>query len=165
MERERAPNRWEPWRFRIVGVELDDGHLASHLASLPGDLPLDLQTPRVLRDDGHHALWAFPGFTVELHPDQAEGYVLNLTSGQPVWFVMWRIDDEDPSRAWPEIVTLSYHEAGRWLDAQERVDNWPLPMSVVGLLQAYADEHYKPEPRKRRRPTSFQAPEERGERS
>ena len=97
---------------------------------------------------------------MELHPDQAEGYVLNLTSGQPVWFVMWRVDDEDPSRAWPEIVTLSYHEAGRWLDAQERVDNWPLPADVVELLQA--DEHYKPEPRKRQRPASFRAPEERG---
>jgi hypothetical protein len=158
MERERAPNPWEAWRFRIAGVELDDGHLAGQ----PDEPPRDARTPRVLRDDGRHALWAFPGFPVELHPDQAEGYVLNLTSGQPVWFVMWRVDDEDPSRAWPEIVTLSYHEAGRWLDAQERVDNCPLPMDVVTLLQAYADEHYKPEPRKRQRPASFRAPEERG---
>ena len=157
MERERAPNPWEAWRFRIAGVELDDGHLA-----VDGDEGAsESKAPRVLRDDGRVALWAFPGFPVELHPDQAEGYVLNLTSGQPVWFVMWRVDDEDPSRAWPEIVTLSYHEAGRWLDAQERVDNWPLPADVVELLQAYADEHYKPEPRKRQRPASFRAPEER----
>ena len=27
----------------------------------------------------------------------------------------------------PQIVTLSYHEAGRWLDAQERVDQVPAP--------------------------------------
>ncbi|MGM9489937.1 DUF3305 domain-containing protein [Ideonella sp. YS5] len=154
IEREQAPNEWEAWRFRLAGVEMDDGHLGS-----PTE---DSRQPRVLRDDGRRALWAFPGFKVELHPDQAEGYYLNLTSGQPVWFVMWRVDDEDPSRAWPEIVTLSYHEAGRWLDAQERVDNCPLPTPVVELLQAYADEHYKPEPRKRQRPASFRAPEERG---
>ena len=28
--------------------------------------------------------------------DQAEGYYLNLSSGAPVWFVVWRIDDDDP---------------------------------------------------------------------
>ena len=68
----------------------------------------------------------YPGFTLELHADQAEGYYLNLSSGAPVWFVVWRIDDDDPSRAWPETVSVSYTEAGRWLDAQERVDNVPL---------------------------------------
>jgi hypothetical protein len=78
-----------------------------------------------------------------------------------VWFVMWRTDDADPSRAWPERVTLSYHEAGRLLDAQERVDNLPLPAEVVQWLQAYADEHYRPEPKERRRPASFKNPGER----
>ena len=73
----------------------------------------------------------------------------------------WRIDDEDPSRAWPEIVTLSYHEAGRYLDAQERVDTVPLPAEVRDWLQAYNDQHYRPEPRQRRRPASFQSPHRR----
>ena len=98
-----------------------------------------------------------PGFTLELFRDQAEGYYLNLSSGAPVWFVVWRIDDDDPSRAWPETVSLSYNEAGRWLDAQERVDNVPLAPELVAWLQAYTDEHYRPEPKKRRRPQSFVA--------
>ena len=102
-----------------------------------------------------------PGFTVELFRDDAEGYYLNLSSGAPVWFVMWRIDDEDPSQARPELVTLSYNEAGRWLDAQERVDNLPLPADVREWLAAYTDEHYKPEPKQRRRPASFRAPGQR----
>ena len=101
------------------------------------------------------------GLGVTLHRDEAEGYYLNLTSGSPVWFVMWRIDDDDPSRAWPELVTLSYNEAGRLLDAQERVDNLPLPDDVCAWLQAFADEHYKPEPKRRRRPASFKPPGER----
>jgi hypothetical protein len=98
---------------------------------------------------------------LELFRDQAEGYYLNLSSGAPVWFVVWRIDDADPSQAAPETVSLSYNEAGRWLDAQERVDNVPLAPDLAAWLQAYTDEHYRPEPKKRQRPQSFRAPDER----
>ena len=99
---------------------------------------------------------------LELFRDEAEGYYLNLTSGAPVWFVMWRIDDEDPSRAWPETVSVSYEEAGRWLDAQEHVDNVPLDTELCAWLQAFADEHYRPEPKQRKRPASFVSPARRG---
>src|SRR5512138_1980808 len=147
MERLRRPNAWEEWRFALRDVVSDDGGF--------GDVP------RTLRDDGHSTLTLHPGFAVMLHRDEGEGYYLNLTSGAPVWFVMWRIDDADPSRAWPELVTLSYNEAGRLLDAQERVDNLPLPPDVAAWLQAFTDEHYRPEPKQRRRPPSFRAPGER----
>lgn len=149
MAREARPNRWEDWRFRLAGVLLD--------TSPPGPTPV----PRLLRDDGREALFSFAGFEVELHADEAEGYQLNLASGTPVWFVMWRVDEDDPSRAWPERVTLSYHEAGRLLDAQERVDNWPLPADLAELLQAFTDAHYRPEPKRRQRPASFLPPERR----
>jgi hypothetical protein len=147
MEREAAPNRWEDWRFRIVDV-------------VPHEAVFG-EAARVLVDDGRIQRTLHPGFTLELFRDQAEGYHLNLSSGAPVWFVVWRVDDEDPSRAWPETVSVSYHEAGRWLDAQERVDNVPVPAELGAWLQAYTDEHYRPEPRKRRRPQSFVAPGER----
>jgi hypothetical protein len=74
---------------------------------------------------------------------------------------MWRIADDDPSRAWPELVTLSYNEAGRLLDAQERVDNVPLPTDVREWLQAFTEANYQPEPKQRKRPASFRAPEQR----
>lgn len=148
LEREKAPNRWEDWRFRLADVVPDEGAFG--------------EQPRLLRDDGKTASWLYPGFTLELFRDEAEGYYLNLSSGAPVWFVMWRIDDEDPSQARPEIVSLSYNEAGRWLDAQERVDNVPLQPALAAWLQAYTDEHYKPEPKKRQRPASFKRPEDRG---
>ena len=147
MERETAPNRFEDWRFRVLEVvphEEAFGH-----------------EPRVLRDDGKLRRTLFPGFTLELWRDQAEGYHLNLRTGAPVWFVVWRSDDADPSRAWPETVSVSYEEAGRWLDAQEHVDNVPLPAELAAWLQAYVDENYRPEPKKRRRPQSFVAPGER----
>jgi hypothetical protein len=74
---------------------------------------------------------------------------------------MWRIDEDDPSRAWPQRVMLSYNEAGRLLDAQERVDNVPLSDDVAAWLQAYSVENYKPEPKRRARAASFRPPEQR----
>jgi hypothetical protein len=147
IERQRQPNRWEDWRFRIADVVLDEDGFGSE--------------PRQLRDDGHSALFLFPGLPVTLHRDEAEGYYLNLSSGAPVWFVMWRQDEADPPRAWPELVTVSYNEAGRLLDAQEHVDNLPLPEAVRAWLQSYTDEHYRPEPKRRARPASFRPPEQR----
>ncbi|MEY4748405.1 MAG: hypothetical protein RIQ60_619 [Pseudomonadota bacterium] len=147
IDRLKQPSRWEEWRHQLADVLIDDGGFGA--------------APRTLRDDGQSAQFLFPQLPVWLHKDEAEGYYLNLTSGAPVWFVMWRVDDEDASRAWPELVTLSYNEAGRWLDAQERVDNRPLPEPVRALLQAFADEHYRPEPKRRKRPVSFLPPEQR----
>ena len=147
MEREANPNRWQAWRHVLVDV-------------VPAE-PAFGTEPRVLRDDGRLRRMLFPGFRLELFRDEAEGYHLNLTSGAPVWFVVWRSDEADPSRAWPETVSLSYHEAGRWLDAQEQVDNVPLPADLAAWLQAYTDVHYQPEPKRRRRPQSFLPPDQR----
>jgi Protein of unknown function (DUF3305) len=147
MEREAQPNRWEDWRFKVVEVVANEDAF--------GDLP------RVLRDDGKLCRTLCPGFTLMLYRDECEGYYLNLSSGAPVWFVMWRTDDEDPARARPEMVSLSYNEAGRWLDAQEHVDNVPLGAELVAWLQAYTDQNYRPEPKKRKRPASFLPPEQR----
>jgi hypothetical protein len=148
IERQRQPNAWEDWRFRIADVLPDEGHFGT-------------QT-RVLRDDGTFRQTLFPGLEATLWRDEGEGYYLNLSSGAPVWFVMWRIGDEDPSAAWPELVSLSYNEAGRLLDAQERVDTVPLPAELQAWLQEFTDAHYRPEPKKRRRPASFVAPDLRG---
>jgi hypothetical protein len=147
IEREAQPNRWEDWRFKVIDVVADEAAFGTE--------------PRVLRDDGKLCRTLYPGFKLELFRDEAEGYYLNLSSGAAVWFVVWRIDDEDPSRAWAETVSLSYNEAGRRLDAQERVDNVPLPAEHVAWLQAFTDEHYRPEPKKRRRPASFVSPDKR----
>jgi hypothetical protein len=147
IERLKAPSQWEAWRFRIDDVVIDEGQFGA--------------AARVLRDDGQSTLMVHPGMPVALFRDEGEGYYLNLTSGAPAWFVMWRVDDAEPPRAWPEFVTVSYNEAGRMLDAQERVDNVPLPQDVRVWLQVFTDENFKPEPKKRRRPASFVAPEQR----
>jgi hypothetical protein len=147
MEREANPNRWEDWRHRVAEVVLHEEAFGTEA--------------RLLRDDTRLARWLYPGHTLELYADEAEGYYLNLSSGAPVWFVMWRLHEEDPSRASPQAVSLSYNEAGRWLDAQERVDNVPLDADVRAWLQDYTDASYRPEAKRRQRPASFQAPQQR----
>jgi len=147
IERRRRPSQWEEWGFRIADVVADDGQFG--------------KAARTLRDDGDLTLTVHPGLAVTLYKDESEGYYLNLTSGNPVWFVMWRVDENDPPAAWPEFVTLSYNEAGRMLDAQERVDTIALPADVRRWLQVFTDDNYRPEPKKRQRPASFVAPDRR----
>ena len=150
IERVARPTRWEEWRHAVVDVVPAEAAFGS--------------APRVLRDDARTRRTLHPGFAVELFRDEAEGYLLNLSTPQPVWFVMWRLDAEDPARAWPELVTLSYNEAGRWLDAQERVDNVALPADVHDWLQEFTRANYRPEPKERKRPASFLPPDQRGPR-
>ncbi|MCY1375566.1 hypothetical protein D9M69_629920 [compost metagenome] len=56
----------------------------------------------------------------------------------------------------PQIVTLSYHDAGRWLDAQERVEQVAASDDVIDWLRGFVDATYQPEPKRRQRPQSFQ---------
>jgi hypothetical protein len=74
--------------------------------------------------------------------------------------------DEEPTLAdeplaRPTMVSLSYHDAGRWLDAQETVEQVPAPPQVVDWMRAFVDEHYVIEPKKRKRPESFKRLEDR----
>jgi len=152
-----AMARWQPWRWVLADVQVLRGPPEIAQAQWPagadGAIPLEPATGQSAPDVSH---WGFPGFGVSLHPEDAEGFYLNLTSPQPCFWVMWRrgeLDDELPS---PQIVTLSYHDAGRWLDAQELVDQVPAPVDVVRWLAAFVEQHYRPEPKRRARPASFQ---------
>ncbi len=164
MRRERVVgpmSRWQPFRWVLADVVMHN--------ELPAWAGADLQQPGQPvaiepADDGHDGMhdrpshWLFGGFEVVLHREDAEGYYLNLTSPQPCFWVMWRLENETADDAMPQpmIVTLSYHDAGRWLDAQERVDQVPAPVAVVDWLARFAEQHFQPEPKKRKRPASFQ---------
>ncbi len=147
MRCEHIDNRWQPWRWSLAEVVIHEPTFGAE--------------PRPLIQDEREQRWLFPGFRVELFRDDAEGYHLNLTSPAPCWFVMWR-RDEDPGTgeiplARPVAVSLSYHDAGRWLDAQETVEQVPAAPEVLEALRAFVAEHYQPEPNRRKRPDSFQS--------
>jgi hypothetical protein len=63
---------------------------------------------------------------------------------------MWRPREEgvEPA-AHPAIVTLSYNQAGRYMDGGERVDPVPMPDSIRAWLAAYVAVHYKPEAKRK----------------
>ena len=145
MRRERIDNEWQPWRWALEEV-------------VPQESTFGTQPRMLLKsDDGER--WLHPGFTVELFRDDAEGYYLNVTTPAPCWFVLWRMDEargagEEPI-ARPAMVTLSYHDAARWLDAQENVEQVPAPLAVVEWLRDFVEANYVLEPKQRRRPQSF----------
>jgi len=137
--------RWQPWRWTLAEVVPHENGFGDR--------------PRCLRESEHEALWLYPDWTVTLFTDDAEGYWLNVTSPTPAYFVLWRMSEpEDGSApvAVPQAVSLSYHDAGRWLDAQETVETAPAPPEVVAWARAFAEAHYVPEPKRRQRPQSFE---------
>ena len=154
MLRERIDNRWQPWRWSLADVVIHEATFGT--------------TPRQLINDEREQRWLFPGFRVELFRDDVEGYHLNLVSPAPCWFVMWRMDEgtgspdaADAPLARPVAVSLSYHDAGRWLDAQESVEQVAVAPEVRDVLSAFVQEHYQPEPKRRKRPDSFRSLQDR----
>jgi hypothetical protein len=145
MRREHIGNPWQPWRWTLAEVLAHEPAWGSE--------------PRLLLQAEHEQRWLHPGFAVELFRDDAEGYYLNATTPAPCWFVLWRMEEEagvaaEPI-ARPVMVSLSYHDAGRWLDAQETVEQVPAPADVVQWMREFAEAHYVPEPKRRKRPDSF----------
>jgi Protein of unknown function (DUF3305) len=133
-----AASRWESHRWELASV------------MLVGELVQAISTENLLVSGA---------FDVTLFKDDAQGYRLNVESPAPCWFVMWRMESGDES---PDVqaVSLSYHDAGRWLDSQERVDQVPLLPAYPEILETireFADLHDIPEVKRRKRPDSFKS--------
>lgn len=145
-----AMSRWQPWRWVLADV-------------WPAAQTPERTTRCCIAETGvgtpaHTSLWLSPGLQVRLHADEAEGYHLNLTTERPCVWVMWRLVEvagETEPVPIPQAVTLSYNEAGRWLDAQETVEQVDAPVEVVAWLRDFTHLHHQPEPKRRKRPDSF----------
>ena len=153
-------SRWQPFRWVLADVMVctsPDDTTAG--AAEDAHEPLAVEPVDAGAAGAETTHWLFPRFRVTLFRDDAEGYFLNLNSPSPCFWVFWRADEarllDGEPMAVPQIVTLSYHDAGRWLDAQERVDQVPAPEEVVDWLRGFVDSTYQPEPKRRKRPESF----------
>ena len=138
IERRSVESRWETHHWELFGTVPDPG----------GE-------PRVILEDASRLQRLHPGFEVALYPDETEGYFLNATSEQPSVFVSVRIPEEggDP---YPFQATLSYNEAARWMDGGEKVERVPAWPELAAWMAEWVDANYRPEPKKRRRPRSFE---------
>jgi Protein of unknown function (DUF3305) len=150
-----AMSRWQSHRWVLEDVILDSE------ACVDG---VDKTALLISKNDSNER-WKHNGYKAELYTDDAEGYYLNVSTDAPCWFVLWRMEEQatitDEPIAKPETVSLSYHDAGRWLDAQETVEQVPLPPDVITWLKAFVDQHHVNEIKKRKRPDSFKRLEDR----
>lgn len=154
-------SRWQSWRWVLADV-LPAGEPFEVPARAPqpvADAPQEVQPlPGAAVVEGAR-YWLFSGLHVTLFRDDAEGLYLNLESPNPCFWVFWRADEErlldGEPMAVPQIATLSYHDAGRWLDAQEKVEQVPAPFEAVEWLRSFVAEHHHIEPKRRKRPESF----------
>jgi hypothetical protein len=143
MERIPLANRWVSEQWRPAAV-IPRGEIG------PGSARPEACAPERVKDGPAGTTWRFPQRRIELHPTEAEGYFLNITSDTPLVFVMWRsAEDGSEPAALPEIVTVSYNQAGRILDGGERVDPVPMPETILAWMRPFVAEHYKPEPRRK----------------
>ena len=152
-------SRWRPWRWVLAdvlpcaGPEEASARLPDERHEARAVEPLQSAAPHEVRH------WLFPRFRVSLFRDDVEGYFLNLSSPRPCFWVVWRPDEsvlvDGEPLAVPQTVTLSYHDAGRWLDAQERVEQIGASPEVVDWMRQFVEATYQPEPKRRKRPDSF----------
>ena len=63
--------------------------------------------------------------------------------------MLWRLADQQEPAARPVIVTVSYNEAGRFMDGGEQVEGVPLPELLADVMRPFIALHYKPEPRRK----------------
>jgi hypothetical protein len=141
LQREEVENRWESQRWQLIEAVPDVGG----------------ETRTIVKPDGTLQR-LFPGFEVTLFNDEAEGYYLNASSGEPSVFISIRIDDGE-SDPYPFQATLSYNEAARWMDGGEKVERvaaWP---ELADWMGAWVERNYRPEPKKRQKPKSFEGKE------
>jgi hypothetical protein len=141
LRRDTVEGRWESHRWDLHAVVPDVG----------GE-------PRTAQEDARTLLRIHPGFELVLFRDEAEGYYLNATSEAPSVFVSLRID-EASGEPYPFLATLSYNEAARWMDSNERVERTPAWPELAAWMGAWVEANYRPEPKKRQRPRSFEGKE------
>lgn len=146
MQRRAARSRWASVIWEPVAVlESDEPRAHDGAARL-----------LVRQDDVEQ--WLHPGFELAIHRDEVEGYYMNVSSGSPRVFVLWRMEGE---QGLPLQVTASYDEGGRWLDGGNSVDSVEMPPAIFGWIGAYVENNYRPEPKKRIKPRSFVHPKDR----
>jgi hypothetical protein len=162
MRKQSIDNPWVSYRWAPQEVLPDFGQFNSNQTNTISG--------QFLGRDADGESWLFTGYELDLFPDEAEGYYLNVSATTPAWFVMWRLEEDieryideqsialakaESTFAVPHRICVSYNEAARLLDGGESVDTIPMSDEHAAWLQEYVNEKYRPEPKKRHKPASF----------
>ena len=163
MRKQKVDNPWIDFRWAATEVLPDYGQFSSSHST-------EKIMGQFLGRDEQGESWLFTGYELDLYPDDAEGYYLNVSATFPCWFVMWRMEEDfdqyidDQSKTLissesgfpiPHRVDVSYNEAAHLIDSGETVDNIPMNDEHASWLQGFVNQHFRPEPKKRHKPASF----------
>jgi hypothetical protein len=166
MRKQNIDNPWISYRWVPKEVLPDFGQYDSNQSNTIAG--------QFLGRDADGESWLFTGYELNLFPDEAEGYYLNVSATAPSWFVMWRLEEDveryvdeqslalakaETTFAVPHRICVSYNEAARLLDGGESVDTIPMSAEHASWLQEYVNDNYRPEPKKRHKPASFKGAE------
>jgi len=142
MRRDVLANRWASEQWRPLAVV--------PLGPPGGEVGTDAVAAERVEDSAAGSTWRFGPFAIELVRSEGEGYFLNLQSASPSVFVMWRpAEDGTGPPVRPVVVTVSYNEAARMLDAGEQVEPVPIAPEIYDWADPFMRAHYTPEPRKK----------------
>jgi hypothetical protein len=128
IEKTLLDNRWVSEKWEAIGV----------VPAFEAELEA---APKQIFSDAERQRYLIGSFNLELFRDEVDNYHLNLTSPEPRVFVMWRMVDDFPR---PVMMSLSYGEAARWMDAGEECDGVPMPPEIADWLGDFVNTHYKP---------------------
>jgi len=132
MRRVSVTNRWISHKWEVAEVIADRA------------------SDEITREAIGPETWCWRGFALDLHPSEAQGYYLNLSTPDPRIFVMWRLEEwegEETARPW--VTTASYDEGARMMDAGETVDTVPMPDEIHAWMAPWVATHYRPEARRK----------------
>lgn len=125
MKRVPAANRWSEPRWAPVAAQVG-------CADPQGAPPL-------LRIDEHTCLVS--GVSLQLYPDENDGYFENWVAPEPKVFVLWRIEQDCPVLV---SASASYGEGTRMLDSGDQADGVAMPADIHAWLGVYLRRHYEP---------------------
>ena len=130
MRRRPAANRWSQPGWMPVAVQAyrADPHAATHRS-------IDADSCLVC------------GVSLQLYPDENDGYFENWAAPEPKIFVLWRLMDDRPALV---AASASYGEGTRMLDSGDLADGIAMPADIHAWLGVYLRRHYEPPVRGRR---------------
>lgn len=131
MQRRKLNNRWIDHAWSVAAVVPNRGNLPAI---------------QQLTHSENEESYLVPGLTLELYPDENDGYFENWIAPAPKVFVLWRMQGE---RAMPAAASVSYAEGTRMLDSGENADGVTMPIEVHAWLGSYLKAHYRPRKRHR----------------
>ena len=103
------------------------------------------EAPLLLRIDADACMVS--GVSLQLYPDENDGYFENWAAPEPKVFLLWRVEQDCPMLVGASV---SYGEGTRMLDSGDQADGIAMPPDVHAWLGLYLQHRYEPPARGRR---------------